>query len=194
MRRRTEISVRFWPKVDKDGPIPEHRPELGPCWVWTAGRFPDGYGQFAVERIPRHAHRLSWAMANGPIADGLLVLHHCDNRPCVNPGHLFLGTHKDNMRDMVAKGRAASGERHTTRLHPERVVRGLLHGRHTHPERTARGERQAQSKLTEAKVRSIRRSRAAGDPLWLIALYHGVSISSISRVCLRHTWKHITEE
>jgi len=103
---------RFWAKVDKQGPIPAHRPELGPCWPWT-GAVPkrSGYGRFntGVKRaghwVVVNAHRYSWKLHNGPVPDGLCVLHRCDNKPCVRPDHLFVGTKGDNNRDMVAKGR-----------------------------------------------------------------------------------------
>lgn len=87
---------RFWAKVDKgDG-----------CWEWTGGRANRGYGHVEpVRGQNRSAHRVSWELTNGPIPDGLWVLHRCDNPPCVRPSHLFLGTHADNMRDMEAKGR-----------------------------------------------------------------------------------------
>lgn len=90
---------RFWPKVEK--------PSGDGCWVWTGCRVKKGYGIVRLDRSERMAsvHRVSWALHNGPIPDGLLVLHRCDNPPCVNPDHLFLGTHTDNMKDMVRKGR-----------------------------------------------------------------------------------------
>jgi hypothetical protein len=92
----TEVG-RFWSKVDKSGE----------CWVWTAKALcENGYGRFYVGKKPLRAHRYSWELANGPITDGLFVCHRCDNPPCVNPAHLFLGTHQDNMQDMVAKGRS----------------------------------------------------------------------------------------
>lgn len=95
---------RFWSKVNKDGPIV--RPELGPCWMWTAGRQSNGYGQFRLGTEQR-AHRASWEFATGAAAGKKLVLHRCDNPPCVRPEHLFLGTNQDNMDDKVAKGRQA---------------------------------------------------------------------------------------
>lgn len=96
----TAMGEGFWPRVDKDGPVV--RSELGPCWVWKSSRNrPRGYGSFKAQR----AHRVSWELVNGPIPDGLWVLHKCDNPPCVRPDHLFLGTVGDNVRDMTAKGR-----------------------------------------------------------------------------------------
>lgn len=96
---------RFWAKVNKDGPIPAHVPELGPCWVWTAALHRRGYGWFRFNGTPTLAHRVSWELTNGPIPDGLQVLHKCDNKPCERPDHFFLGTDADNMADKTAKGR-----------------------------------------------------------------------------------------
>ena len=96
---------RFWEKVNKHGPIPANHPDLGLCWLWTAHTADFGYGRMHIVGGPARTHRISWELHNGPIPAGMLVLHHCDNPPCVNPAHLFLGTAGDNMRDMVAKGR-----------------------------------------------------------------------------------------
>jgi hypothetical protein len=90
--------ARFWAKVDKSAGD-------GGCWPWTGAVNSDGYGNFGKGRGSAKAHRVAWEMSVGPIPDGLQVLHHCDNPPCCNPAHLFLGTHTDNMRDMVRKGR-----------------------------------------------------------------------------------------
>jgi len=103
------LAARFWAKVNKNGPIPEHKPELGPCWVWTAATDPRGYGRFGVgshglNRV-YFAHRVSLALAGQMPPDELQGCHHCDNPPCVRPDHLFIGTLLDNMADMAAKGR-----------------------------------------------------------------------------------------
>lgn len=91
---------RFWSKVD--------RRSGQECWEWQAARRADGYGQFSLGGARGHmyqAHRVSWTLANGTIPEGLLVRHRCDNRPCVNPAHLELGTHLDNMHDMATRER-----------------------------------------------------------------------------------------
>lgn len=92
---------RFWEKVSVTAP--------DECWLWRASFTRGGYGQFTVPRggrwITRRAHRVAWTLTNGPIRDGLYVCHRCDNPPCCNPAHLFLGTHHDNVKDMDAKGR-----------------------------------------------------------------------------------------
>ena len=83
-------------KVDKDGPIGGHRPDLGKCWIWTAAMNRHGYGVFRVGR-PRHAHRVSYEMLIEPIPDGLEIDHICRVRACVNPEHLEPKTHLENM-------------------------------------------------------------------------------------------------
>lgn len=81
------------------------------CWLWSGGYDKDGYGNFYINRKPNRAHRVSYRIFKGEIGDRL-VLHHCDVPSCVNPEHLFLGTHKENMRDKVSKNRCAKGENH----------------------------------------------------------------------------------
>jgi hypothetical protein len=92
---------RFSRKVRTDG--------AGGCHLWTGARNVWGYGRLKREGVMLAAHRVAWEMAHGPIPDGLHVLHHCDVRLCVNPEHLFLGTHADNMRDMSDKKLARAG-------------------------------------------------------------------------------------
>lgn len=99
------VETRFWSWVDQS--------HLDGCWPWMGARSPKGYGNFMwPDRKPRRAARVMWWLIFGAIPDGMFVLHHCDNPCCVNPTHLFLGTMKDNTRDMLEKGRAACGERH----------------------------------------------------------------------------------
>lgn len=161
------VAERFWEKVSKDGPIPPHKPELGPCWMWTAGiNVPrGGYGMFALRKgVIRRAHRIAWELANGrPVPDGLWVLHHCDNPPCVRPDHLFLGTPKDNTDDMAVKGRA-----------------NVQHG----------SERPA-ARLSEADVTAIRAARAQGAVGAELARQYGVHRTTIYHICQRDYWRHV---
>lgn len=103
----------------------------GECWMWTGPRFTNGYGRIYVPGLGRKvsAHRVAWVVAHGSIPAAAVVLHECDTPLCVNPAHLRLGTHLDNVRDMVEKGRHASTQRtHCRKGHPydeanTRVVR-----------------------------------------------------------------------
>lgn len=117
--------ARFWAKVDKNGPT--IRPKLGPCWSWTASTHNAGYGQIGFNKRIAYAHRVAWELCVGPIPDNLLVCHKCDNPPCCNPTHLFLGTDSDNAWDKVRKGRAPRGDQHPNRIHPEHMARGDAH-------------------------------------------------------------------
>ena len=90
-----KVLNRFWSKVNK----------TDTCWLWTASSRTDGYGVIGIEGKTKSAHRVSWQLTYGDIPDGLYVCHHCDNKLCVNPNHLFLGTAKDNTQDMIQKGR-----------------------------------------------------------------------------------------
>src|SRR5690554_4431436 len=85
---------KFWSRINK----------TDSCWLWIGRLNYSGYGVFTT-RVGIRAHRFSWELHNGKIPDGMHVLHKCDVRHCVNPSHLFLGNHKDNMNDMIRKGR-----------------------------------------------------------------------------------------
>jgi hypothetical protein len=102
------LSARVWAKVDRDGPIPPHRPDLDHCWTYTGHTNAAGYGW--VNRGERGkqamlAHRFTYEEAYGPIPQGLFVCHHCDNPPCLRPSHLFVASQAENMADMARKGR-----------------------------------------------------------------------------------------
>lgn len=106
---------RFWGKVDR-------RPGLGPngdCWEWTGARNRAGHGIFSIARVPCVASRIALIISGNSLplkfdADRLMACHHCDNPPCVNPDHLFIGTQRDNMRDCAEKGRNWRGGRPKT--------------------------------------------------------------------------------
>lgn len=166
-RSNLSVTDRFWAKVDVRQP--------DECWVWTAGRQPNGYGQFRLNGRSLGAHRLLWRMEHGPIPAGLYVCHHCDNPPCVNPNHLYLGTPSRNTADAYARGRItpATGERHGSRTHPEALVRGSA----------VRG-----AKLTEAQAREI---LASSEGQRVLAKRFGVDHATVSSIKCRVNWKHL---
>lgn len=163
-----EFVSAFWAKVDKNGPVV--RPELGPCWIWTSNTINTRYGQVCYRSRPVLAHRKSYEMAHGEIDAGLCVLHRCDNRPCVNPDHLFLGTHQDNSRDMGAKGR--------------QFLQAM-------PHRIKRGEQHSWAKLTDVQVRTIREQLGHGAKGNHLGRIYGVSASVISNIKLGKIWRHV---
>ena len=142
------------------------RDEATGCLVWSGARFQNGYGAFKLGRQERRAHRVAWALAHGEIPAGMLVLHACDNRACVEPSHLFLGTHHDNMADMVAKGRAA---------------RGISNG----------AARRATTRLTAADVRRIRLYLRDGLSQGEVAMMFGTSQSNVSYIHRGINWAHV---
>lgn len=158
---------RFWAKVDRNGPVPAHRPDLGPCWLWIATIRTDGYGHFQVRimaggLLPVGAHRVAYAFDHGgTLLTGLFICHRCDNRPCVRPEHLFAGTRAQNSADAVAKGR------------------------HCH------GERRPAAKLTEVQVREIRAIPPGTLSQSEIARRYSISRSVIENILLGKAWRHV---
>lgn len=180
---------RFWAKVDKHGPVPEHRPELGPCWIWTGSTYSNGYGYFWIPEGKKSigAHRYALILSRGEISHK--ALHKCDVRRCVRNdgenGHLFEGTLKDNTRDMLDKGR------HGAATHPERVARGDRSASRLHPGIRA-GELNGRAKLTWELVRSIRSQYAKGGiSRKKMAVKFGVSKSLIDQILSYQIWKEI---
>lgn len=135
--------------------------QSGGCWEWHGQKAFFGYG-----RIKRHgrrvlAHRAAWELYRGPIPPGMCVLHSCDNPPCVNPDHLFLGTHADNAADRTAKGRGGRSP----------------------------GESNGCAKLTADDVASLRKRRVAGEKLADLAATFGVSQTTVSQIANGHRWR-----
>ena len=161
-RSQRTVHDRFWAKVNITG--------TNGCWEWTAYRTGCGYGQLGAggrKEGVLYAHRLSYEIHVGAIPDGMFVCHRCDNPPCVNPAHLFLGTPEDNSHDARDKGR---------------LVTPVLFG-----------ENAAPAVLTEVQAREILARRQGGEILRTIASDYGVTITTVSYLARGKTWKHLTE-
>lgn len=157
-KNKMTLLERFWGKVDVRGE--------DECWNWKAGgNF--GYGSIRLgNRFSKQvrAHRLSWEIENGPIRDNLLVCHRCDNRACVNPSHLFLGTVLENNRDAKQKGRNAFGEN------------------------------SGHSKLNDFQIRVIRKTndrKSFKIKRRFLAELFGVNESCIYKVISKQSWRHL---
>jgi hypothetical protein len=144
------LGPRFWSKV-----------RLGSCFEWQAAITPDGYGAYKINGRMHRVHRLVWEALNGPIPEGMCVLHHCDNPPCVNPRHLFLGTRQDNMADRDAKGRSA------------------------------RGETNGRARLSGSDVASIRAAANAGVSPKRLAEFWGLNRTYVQDIIAGRTWAHV---
>jgi hypothetical protein len=166
-----DVATRFWAKVHKlDGE--------DACWEWTAAMFTaSGYGCFGYQGKPQGAHRVSWILSNGPIPDGLWVLHRCDNRKCVRPLHLFLGTAVDNARDMTAKGRNVPP---TGDAHWMRQLKGAQAGVANH-----------NAKLNETTVAEVKVALVTGEGPSSLARRFGVKPASISLILSGQNWGHV---
>ncbi len=133
------------------------------CWDWNGQKDKDGYCDMTFEKRPMKGHRISWLLHKGPIPEGKWILHHCDMPSCTRPSHLFIGTPKDNWDDMVKKGR--------------RIFK--------------RGSLCSWAKLTERKVKKIRRLAAEGKTESWLAEKYDISMGVISDIKRRRTWKHV---
>jgi len=152
--RKTHILERFLSKIDA-------KDENG-CMLWTASKDKNGYGYFRVStKRKEFAHRYSWEETSGKISDNLFVLHKCDNPSCVNPEHLFLGNHQDNMDDMSKKHRAVHGNKHH------------------------------KTKLTEQEVREIRVLYQNNNSQRSLAAKFNVTKNAIKCIVNNKTWKHV---
>ena len=153
------IEERLWAKVTK----------TETCWLWTGAKHEFGYGVLGAGVRGtglRKAHRVAWESVNGPVPDGLYVLHKCDVPACVNPDHLFVGTLKDNHDDMRSKHR----------------------GSNPPPQR---GSANVNAKLTEELVRAIRMLYANGVMQKDIAVTIGVTRDTVSRAVTGKGWAHV---
>lgn len=134
------------------------------CWVWKRPLTKDGYGQFRYLGLNMLAHKISWIIKNGPVPENLCVLHDCpsgDNRACVNPDHLWLGTNDENMNDMVLKNRQAKGEHN------------------------------GNSKLTELQIKEIRRLGSEGMNFKNLGQMFGIDQSTAADIVKFKIWKHV---
>jgi hypothetical protein len=157
-----KIEDRFWEKVNRDGPIQYHMDT--PCWEWIHTLWPSGYGKFKCEHKNKRANRVAWVITYGKIPDGMLVLHDCDNPKCVNPEHLFLGTHLDNAKDREQKGRGRNWR--------------------------AQGDKHPNAKLTLEKVAQIRQRFANGETARDLAKEFGIHHQTIYPIISRKRWNY----
>lgn len=151
------------------------------CWLWTGYVDAPGYGQININRRAVRTHRVSYELHFGPIPNGLFVCHKCDERTCVNPAHLFLGTHRDNMRDMMNKGRGTARSDHPFRTGACKALAIA---------NSPRGEAKARAKLTDAAVLEMRRVAHLFSERYLASMY-GVSRGVVRSAVAGRTWSHV---
>jgi hypothetical protein len=151
-----EKQLKFWRNVsignDND------------CWEWQKYRNAKGYGMAGFNKKVMLTHRIAWLLSNGDIPSGIQVLHHCDNPPCCNPNHLFLGTNYDNVIDKIKKGRSKLNIK--------------------------TGENHYFSKLTEASVLQIRTLYFNGEKQKNIAKHFNISVCTVEKILAGTSWNH----
>lgn len=153
--------IRFWSNIRK----------TDSCWIWEGGTTQSGYGRIKIEDKSIRVHRLMYELKIGMIPEGLFVCHHCDNPCCVNPDHLFAGTHTDNMHDMLRKGRG---------IYPKGKRK---------PDDPRRGDTHSRSKLTRDKVDEIRLLFSSGNyNKSELGRMFGVTNANIGCIIRRVTW------
>lgn len=150
------LNGRFWERVKIT--------DAG-CWEWQGWKIPKGYGGINYLGKKVYVHRLAWILKRGEIPEGLHVLHRCDNPPCINPNHLFLGTNEDNIHDCMSKGRKVSAD--------------------------VRGEKNPRAILSAVDVLRIRRLYDQGWRHDQIAEAFCASIHVVRKAALRQSWRHI---
>jgi hypothetical protein len=147
------------------------------CWEWCGTLANTGYGYFRLNGKNKYAHRVAYELYVGMIPSGLFVCHKCDNKRCVNPSHLFLGTPKENTHDSIKKGRWPTGKQS---------------GSYTKPEKRRRGESHGQAKLSSSIVLEIRALyNDGGLSQRTLAAKYDLSQSQIGRILRRESWAHI---
>lgn len=160
------VSPRFDANVQKgDG-----------CWEWSGSLMNSGYGRFNLKKRWQSAHRMAYSATHGPIPEGLLVCHKCDNPRCVRPSHLFLGTCKDNVHDCIRKGRCSSGDSHWLRRTP-----GVM-----------AGEANPHAMLTESQVIAMLTCLSDGMTRQEVADKFKVRKEIVSRIDRGKSWSHVT--
>lgn len=152
---------RFWSKIKFAG--------TDDCWEWQANRSIAGYGKYKVSGEKRLAHRLLFIQLYGAIPSDIMVCHKCDNPACCNPNHLWAGTAKDNIQDMIKKGRANKSR---NGIYP-------------------RGSEHWQAKLSETDIPTIRERLLSGELKSSIAKSYGITVTPLRQIELGITWKHI---
>jgi len=148
-----DLLPRFWSKVDKRGPEE--------CWPWLGSYLPSGYGAFWLGRNNVTAHRVAYMLLVGSVPECLMIRHACDHKWCVNPAHLSVGTHVDNMSDKVERERQARGESHGMSVH------------------------------SDDEVRRVRAALACGHHQTSIAFCAGTDRQFVWRIAHGFSWKHV---